>query len=212
MAVLKYKNASGEFVAISNYSVQPITPVQTTGSSTTDVMSQNAVTTALGTKQNTIAFNTTYNATSNKAATMKDIPTVPSHGTATSGSSTTSVVTLGEMYNWNSAYAEAVTFGLGANTATTVASLPVTKRLVIVTNPGTASLSLASLPAAGREIHVIINATSAATITIPHGTSGSITYVNTNDGASGEMSVSAGKYGEINIVSDGSKAYIRYMA
>lgn len=209
MAVLKYKNASGDFVAISNYNVQPITPVQTTGSSTTDIMSQNAVTTALGTKQNTIAFNTTYNASSNKAATMKDIP---SHGTATSGSSTNSVVTLGEMYNWNAAYAEAVTFGLGANTATTVASLPVTKRLVIVTNPGTASLSLASLPAAGREIHVIINATSAATITIPHGTSGSITYVNTNDGASSKMSVSAGKYGEINIVSDGSKAYIRYIA
>ena len=52
MAVLKYKNASGEFVALTNYTVQPIEPVQTTGASTTEIMSQNAVTSALGTKAN----------------------------------------------------------------------------------------------------------------------------------------------------------------
>lgn len=50
MAILKYKNSAGEYVAISNYTVQPIVPVQTTGSSTTDIMSQNAVTTALSEK------------------------------------------------------------------------------------------------------------------------------------------------------------------
>lgn len=53
MAILKYKDANGNFVALSNYTVQPITPVQETGSSTTDIMSQNAVTTALNTKANT---------------------------------------------------------------------------------------------------------------------------------------------------------------
>ena len=53
MAVLKYKNAEGEFVALSNFLVQPITPVQTTGESTTDIMSQKAVTDALNTKANT---------------------------------------------------------------------------------------------------------------------------------------------------------------
>lgn len=52
MAVLKYKNASGEFVALTNYTVQPIKPVQTTGASTTEIMSQNAVTSALSTKAN----------------------------------------------------------------------------------------------------------------------------------------------------------------
>ena len=52
MPVLKYKNASGNFVALTNYAVQPITPVQTTGSSTTDIMSQNATTVALSTKAN----------------------------------------------------------------------------------------------------------------------------------------------------------------
>lgn len=52
MAVLKYKNANGEFVALTNYTVQPIEPVQTTGSSTSDIMSQNAVTSALSSKAN----------------------------------------------------------------------------------------------------------------------------------------------------------------
>lgn len=44
MAVLKYKNASGEYVAIANYTVQPIVPLQGKGQSTTEVMSQKAVT------------------------------------------------------------------------------------------------------------------------------------------------------------------------
>ncbi len=52
MAVLKYKNAQGEYVALVNYSVSPLTPVPTTGTSTTDVMSQNAVTTELNKKAN----------------------------------------------------------------------------------------------------------------------------------------------------------------
>lgn len=44
MAVLKYKNGEGQFVTLTNYTVQPITPVQTTGASMSDVMSQKAVT------------------------------------------------------------------------------------------------------------------------------------------------------------------------
>lgn len=47
MAILKYKNAEGNFVPLNNYLVQPITPVQTTGSSPTDIMSQAAVTDAI---------------------------------------------------------------------------------------------------------------------------------------------------------------------
>lgn len=52
MAVLKYKDAQGNFVALANYTVQPIEAVQTTGSSTTEIMSQNAVTTSLNAKAN----------------------------------------------------------------------------------------------------------------------------------------------------------------
>lgn len=53
MAVLKYRDPStGQFVAITNYTVQPVVPVQTTGTSTTDIMSQKAVTDALNLKAN----------------------------------------------------------------------------------------------------------------------------------------------------------------
>ena len=51
MAVVKYKK-DGEWVAISNYTVQPIVPVQTTGESTTEIMSQKAVTDELNLKAN----------------------------------------------------------------------------------------------------------------------------------------------------------------
>ena len=52
MAVLKYKNGQGEFVTLTNYTVQPITPVQTTGNSLSDIMSQDAVTRGLNKKAN----------------------------------------------------------------------------------------------------------------------------------------------------------------
>lgn len=52
MAVIKYKDGNGNYIALTNYTVQPITPVQSTGTSTTEVMSQNAVTTELGKKAN----------------------------------------------------------------------------------------------------------------------------------------------------------------
>jgi len=52
MAVLKYKDENGQFVTLTNYSVQPITPVQTTGTSLSDIMSQKAVTDELNKKVN----------------------------------------------------------------------------------------------------------------------------------------------------------------
>lgn len=52
MAVLKYKNSQGQFVSLTNYTVQPITPVQTTGDSMSDIMSQKAVTDGLAAKVN----------------------------------------------------------------------------------------------------------------------------------------------------------------
>ncbi len=52
MAVLKYKDENGQFVTLTNYSVQPIVPVQTTGDSMSDIMSQKAVSDELGKKVN----------------------------------------------------------------------------------------------------------------------------------------------------------------
>ena len=56
MAVLKYKNGDGQFVTLTNYSVQPITPVQTTGDSLSDIMSQKAVTDELEKKVDESGF------------------------------------------------------------------------------------------------------------------------------------------------------------
>jgi len=328
MAVLKYKNELGNYVPITNYIVQPITPVQQTGSSTTDIMSQNAVTVALNAKANSaslgeaaakavdstiaalsssdnlptsaavasfvegkgyvttdtnttykltignttngdrvngvdlgtlenkaaaasgtdlslvttgekdvwnnkqdaIVFNTAYNASTNKAATMSDIPSVPTHGTAASGGTDLSVVTTGEMYTWNKK--SDVTIGTTAGTAfdgadgatakaetdfltgsngnntsalTTVAGIPVNKRLVRVNRSTDDSFSLESLPAAGHEIHVIVYASAAVKITIPN----TGDYICLNDSTS--MNIASGKYGEINVISDGVKGYIRYL-
>ena len=50
MAVLKYKGPDGQYVTLTNYTVQPLTPVQTTGASATDIMSQAATTSALNEK------------------------------------------------------------------------------------------------------------------------------------------------------------------
>lgn len=169
---------------------------------------------------NKIVFNTAYDATTNKAATMSDIPSVPTHGTAASGGTDLSVVTTGEMYTWNNksnvtigttvgtafdgaagATAKAETdFLTGVNNVSSIASIPVNKRLVICTATS-GTFSLASIPPAGREIHIILGAGSYE---IPN----TGNYVLMNDNTS--MSVASGKRGEINVISDGTTGYIRY--
>lgn len=47
------------------------------------LLTSGAIYTALGNKQDTIVFNTAYNPSSNKAATMSDLPTVPTVGNGT---------------------------------------------------------------------------------------------------------------------------------
>lgn len=53
MPNIKFKNKNGDYQAISNYNVQPLIPLQDTGESVIDVMSQNAVTQELNKKANT---------------------------------------------------------------------------------------------------------------------------------------------------------------
>ena len=61
MAVLKFKNHNGEWVTLNNYAVSPIETVQTTGSSTKDVMSQDAVTKELDKKADKTVVSSTEN-------------------------------------------------------------------------------------------------------------------------------------------------------
>lgn len=92
----------------------------------------------------------------------------------------------------------------GINNVISTESIPVTKRLCICTTSVSNSLSLDSIPEAGREIHIIINNTSTSTITIVLPNTDN--YVCLTDTA---LSINAGQYAEVNIISDGSKMYIR---
>ena len=96
---------------------------------------------------------------------------------------------------------------IGAGTATSLASLPVTNRLIIATisaNQSAVSINngISALPA-GAELHVIIHATAAVTITLPT----SSPYVNCN--AESALEVASGGYAELNFVSDGNNIYVR---
>lgn len=70
MAVLKYKKKDGSYATLTNISVKPIDPVQTTGNSVTDIMSQNAVTVELANKLAVSDFNT-YSGTVDTAISGK---------------------------------------------------------------------------------------------------------------------------------------------
>ncbi len=152
-------------------------------------------------KQDAIAFNTAYNANTNKAATMSDVPKIgTAAGTAFDGADGATA----------KAETDFLTGSNGTDTTplTSVANIPVDKRLVRVNLSGDDNFTLESLPAAGHEIHIIVKATDAVTITIPSSTSENF-YECLNDSTS--MNIASGKYGEINVISDGDKAYIRYL-
>lgn len=343
MSVLKYRNATGQYVPLSNYTVQPITPVQATGNSTTAIMSQNAVTVELNKKANssdvytkadanstflsktdatnnyltkTDASNTyTSNAevqnivnqtvygtttpteaqtgasvvtTANLATTLggyqekltagdnitisgntisANVPGAPDlsgyaqKATTLAGYGITDAkiegnkITLGtnnitpltavpseyvtetELTNKGYATTSALNSGLsgksdtdhthgaasssangflastdkswidfmnGATTATSIASVPVSKHMCVVTISANGSFSLASKPAAGREVHVIVRNSGSGEITVTIPTSGD--YVNMSEAS---LKIAAGKYADINVLSDGSKMYVR---
>ena len=179
MAVLKFKNQDGEWVALTNYSVSPIEPVQTTGSSTTAVMSQNAVTVELNKKANTTHTHTVSQITD---LNLGNYATTESVSQAISDA----------------------TFNNGHNAVSSVTGIPVSKRLVIATISNNGSFTLASTPADGREINVIVHNTSGSDIeiTMPSGSN----YVNMSGDT---LTVAGSSYADINVISDGTNMYIR---
>lgn len=102
--------------------------------------------------------------------------------------------------------AETVNFLNGHNSLDSTQSIPSTKRLVIVTRSSNDVLTLASnnLPD-GRELHIIVHNTGSGDITISMPTSGGFVNV-----VGDTLTVSAGSYGEINVISDGVNKYIRF--
>lgn len=92
----------------------------------------------------------------------------------------------------------------GFNAVTTVAKIPTTKRLVLVSSSTSEALSMEQTPKAGREIHVIINNSGSSALQIALPNTGS--YVCMTEPA---ISLEAGGYAELNIISDGQLMYIR---
>ena len=92
----------------------------------------------------------------------------------------------------------------GSKSISSVAAIPIDKRLVIATIATSESFALLKVPTSGREIHIIINNSSTSAITIALPNTGN--YVCMTDTA---LSLDAGAYAEVNVISDGSKMYIR---
>ena len=90
----------------------------------------------------------------------------------------------------------------GHNTISSLTSLPITKRLCIATISSSQTLGIGGQLVDGKEIHVLIknNSSNTITITIPS------TMVNMIDE---NLEIEGGKYGEINLVSDGTNIYYR---
>ena len=97
------------------------------------------------------------------------------------------------------------TFNTGHNTVTTLTNVPVTKRLVIANISSTGTLSLAATPTDGREIQIIVHSTSGGEVSLPTGSN----YINMSGDS---ITVAANGYADINIVSDGTKMYVRALA
>ena len=92
----------------------------------------------------------------------------------------------------------------GFNEINTLTNIPVNKRLVFANISGNSQISFSSVPASGQEIHVIVKNTAKNTLTIPIPNSG--TFISTGTDS---MVIPSGSYGEINVVSNGIKLYIR---
>lgn len=97
-----------------------------------------------------------------------------------------------------------ISYRTGNNIVTSVTSVTVDKQLVIANISSSQSFSLASLLDAGKEMHIIIHNTGSSSISIALPNTNS--YICLVDTA---LSIDAGNYAEINIISDGTKMYIR---
>ena len=88
---------------------------------------------------------------------------------------------------------------------TSISGLNPNKRLHVANLDTDANLSVSSLPAAGRDIHIIVKNVSTANsidVNIP----GDSYYVRICDPV---YTIKPGEYLEVNIISDGGSAYIR---
>lgn len=153
------------------------------------------------------ASNIILNNLKTKVATTKGGSTTTEEDDVTINAATTStagVMTSTQVTNLNTvkSYYDFVT---GFSTVTSITSIPITYRNVVATISSGATIGIASIPAQGRELHVIIKNSGSANITVNLPNSGN--YICTNEDKF--IEIYPGLYGEVHILSDGSKVYVR---
>lgn len=89
----------------------------------------------------------------------------------------------------------------GVNTATSVTSIPTSKTMCVVNTTSGDSFGLSDDLIAGQEVHIVINNTGSSKITISIPT----TFKASVD----KLEIESGKFGEINVISDGTNKYLR---
>lgn len=95
-------------------------------------------------------------------------------------------------------------FLFGVNTVASVSNIPVNKRLVVASISSSATLSIASTPDAGKEIHIIVKNTGSSKITITLNSGLLSSFQDTS------FDIEGGAFGEVNIISDGTNVYTRW--
>ena len=104
---------------------------------------------------------------------------------------------LDNIDEWSSFYKD-------VNRVSSVSNIPKTKRLVVAEISTDASLSMAGVPDAGKDIHIMVHNTGSNAIVVTLPVSGG--YVNT---AGSELTIDSLEWAEVNVISDGSTIYIR---
>lgn len=151
--------------------------------------------------------NVVINAKRTKVATAKGGATSTEENDVTINAASTSaagVMTTTQVTNLNTvkSYYDFVT---GFSTVSSITSLPVTYRNIVATISSGATIGVASIPAKGRELHVIIRNSGSSNITVNLPNSGN--YICTNEDK--YIEIYPGLYGEVHILSNGSKVYVR---
>lgn len=234
MAVIKYKTTDGAYKELMNYNIKNVPIVQGTGTSTDSVMSQNAVTEELKKyveKPATGEYATQKWVEDQEYLTDESLENYAEKATTLAGYGITdakiegNIITLGgnsitpltehqslENYATKDT-ASGSKNGLmsiadynylqylnGIATGTNISSVPTTKHIAIVTVSGGGSFGVTGMTS-GRELHVIVKNSSSSKIDIAIPTSYSSNINN--------ISIEGGKYGEINVIYDGSTYYVR---
>lgn len=138
--------------------------------------------------------------------TADDIPFLPASKITSGTLATSQIPSLAASKITSGTFSDArmPTSVIGKTTTSSVTSLPTTHALIVASISASASLKFSSVFAAGRQIHTIIKNTGSADITVTMPSSNS-SYLCDVD----SLTIPAGKFAEVNAISDGSTIYLR---